>query len=294
MDRVYLDGRFVPADQACVPVTDRGLLFGDSVYEVIPAYGGRPFRLEQHLARLRRSLAAIRMSDPLDDARWRAIVEELCADADGEDRSVYLQITRGDQPTRAHRIPERVTPRVIAFAAPIATRDPRIAEQGIAAITRPDIRWARCDIKATTLLANVLAQAEALEKGAEDAIFLRDGQATEGTASNLFIVLDGLLITPPNGTCLLPGITRDLVLELARDAGIAHTEAAIAEADLRRAEEIWLTSSTREIAPVVRLDGEPVGEGRPGPHWRRMDALFQAAKERIRLAARARQESRNE
>ncbi len=288
MDKVYLNGRFLPAEQACVPITDRGLLFGDSVYEVIPAYGGLPFRLEQHLARLRRSLAAIRMHDPLDEARWREIIAELCADADGEDLSIYIQVTRGAYRRRAHRIPEPVEPTVIAFASPINARDPRIAEQGITAITLPDIRWTRCDIKATTLLPNILGQAEALESGADDAIFVRDGQAVEGTASNLFIVLDGLLITPPNSERLLPGITRDLVLELARDAGIAHAEAAIAETELRRAEEIWLTSSTREIAPVVQLDGQMVGDGRPGPHWRHMDALFQAAKERIRLAARNR------
>ncbi|HHI77562.1 MAG TPA: D-amino acid aminotransferase [Gammaproteobacteria bacterium] len=288
MDRVYLDGEFLPRDAACVPVTDRGLLFGDSVYEVIPAYGGVPFRLEQHLDRLERSLTAIRMSNPLTRAEWERVIGELCRDCGGADRSVYLQVTRGAYPTRAHRIPESVQPSVIAFTAPIPERDPRIPREGIAAITVPDIRWARCDIKATTLLPNILAQAEAVEKGAEDAIFLRDGLAMEGTASNLFIVLDGLLITPPNSHHTLPGITRDLVLELAREDGIPHAEAAIAEAELRRATEIWLTSSTREVAPVVRLDGEAVGAGRPGPLWQRMDALYQAAKERIRLAARDR------
>lgn len=285
MNKVYLNGRFVPAEQACVPITDRGLLFGDSVYEVIPAYGGQPFRLEQHLARLRRSLAAIRMEDPLDDTRWRAIIGELCTNAEADDLSIYIQITRGTYRTRVHRIPSTIESTVIAFASPITARDPRIAEQGIIAITLADIRWARCDIKATTLLPNVLAQAEALESGVDDAIFLRDGQALEGTASNLFIVLDGLLITPPNSERLLPGITRDLVLELAHDTGIAYAEAAITENELRRAEEIWLTSSTREIAPVVQLDDQAVGDGRPGPCWHHMDSLFQTAKEHIRLAA---------
>ncbi len=285
MDRVYLNGRFLPREEACVPVTDRGLLFGDSVYEVIPAYAGVPFRAEQHLDRLQRSLDAIRLRNPMSRPEWLEMIDALCSDCPTHDQSTYIQVTRGAYPTRAHRPPDPVKPTVIAFVTPIRERDPRIAREGIRVITMTDIRWHRCDIKTTNLLANVLAQAEALEKQADDAIFLRNGSAREGTASNLFIVLDGLLITPPNSDELLPGITRDLVLELAADAGIAHAEASISEEDLRRAEEIWLTSSMREIAPVVSLDGKPVGDGTPGPKWRYMDQLFQAAKQRIRLEA---------
>ncbi len=291
MERVFLNGRFVPREMACVPVTDRGLLFGDSVYEVIPAYGGVPFRLAQHLDRLGRSLAAIRLENPLSRAEWESMIGELCGDCGDLDRSIYIQVTRGAYPTRSHRIPAEVTPTVIAFSSAIPERDPRIARQGIRAITLPDIRWHRCDIKATTLLANMLAQAEAVEKGADDAIFIRDHLATEGTASNLFIAHEGQLATPPNSDQLLPGVTRDLVLELARDAGVPCREAAITEQDLHRAEEIWLTSSTRELAPVVRLNDEIVGDGSPGPLWQRMDQLFQAAKHRIRQRARARSEN---
>ncbi|RMG38557.1 MAG: D-amino acid aminotransferase [Gammaproteobacteria bacterium] len=291
MDRVYLNGRFVSREHACVPVTDRGLLFGDSVYEVIPAYGGVPFRLAQHLQRLERSLAAIRLDNPLSRSAWEAVIGELCGDGGGEDRSIYVQVTRGAYPTRNHRIPAEVTPTVIAFSSPIPQRDPRIAQKGIAVITTPDIRWHRCDIKATTLLANILAQAEAVEKGADDAIFVRDGLATEGTASNLFIVAENRLITPPKGDQLLPGITRDLVLELAKEAGVPYRETPITVDSLAQATEVWLTSSTREIAPVVRLDGRTVGDGRPGPLWRRMDRLFQQAKERLRQAARKRDET---
>ena len=286
MKKVYLNGQYVDADQACVPVTDRGLLFGDSVYEVIPAFAGVPFRAEQHLARLQRSLDAIRLPNPHSSQEWHDILSRLCSECPGSDHSIYLQITRGSYTKRTHKIPEGVTPTVIAFATPIAERDPSIALDGIKAITLPDIRWHHCDLKTTNLLANVLAQAEAADQGATDAILVRDGQALEGTASSLFIVLNGLLITPPDSDQLLPGVTRDLVLELAQDAKIPFAQATISEDDLKQASEIWLTSSTREIAPVVELNGEPVGDGKPGEHWRYMDQLYQAAKERIRLAAR--------
>lgn len=291
MERVFLNDRFLARDEACISVTDRGLLFGDSVYEVIPAYGGLPFRLTQHLDRLDRSLAAIRLPNPLPRAEWEAVVNQLCDDCHGTDSSIYLQVTRGAYPSRNHRIPDVTRPTVIAFASPIPPRDPRIASHGITAITVPDIRWHRCDIKATTLLANILAQAEAVEKGADDAIFVRDGLATEGTASNLFIVTGQILVTPPNSDRLLPGVTRDLVLELAAQAGISCREEPITEERLRQADEVWLTSSTREIAPVVRLDGHLLGDGRPGPFWQRMDRLFQKAKQEIREAAQAQRET---
>ena len=287
MNKVYLNGRFVERDQACLPITDRGLLFGDSVYEVIPAFGGAPFRAEQHLARLERSLRSIRMRNPHSIQEWFGILDQLCSDFPSQDHSIYLQVTRGSYPTRTHKIPDKVEPTVIAFATPMAERAPGIANEGIKVITLEDIRWQRCDVKATTLLPNVLAQAEAAEKGAIDAILVRQGQALEGTASNLFIVLEGLLITPPDSEKILPGVTRDLVLELARDANIPYAQASISEEDLKKATEIWLTSSTREISPVVELDGEPVGDGKPGEHWRYIDQLYQAAKQRIRLQAQA-------
>jgi len=287
LNKVYLNGRFVERDQACLPITDRGLLFGDSVYEVIPAFGGAPFRAEQHLARLDRSLRSIRMRNPHSIQEWFGILDQLCSDFPSQDHSIYLQVTRGSYPTRAHKIPDKVEPTVIAFATPMAERAPGIANEGIKVITLEDIRWQRCDVKATTLLPNVLAQAEAAEKGAIDAILVRQGQALEGTASNLFIVLEGLLITPPDSEKILPGVTRDLVLELARDANIPYAQASISEEDLKKATEIWLTSSTREISPVVELDGEPVGDGKPGEHWRYIDQLYQAAKQRIRLQAQA-------
>ena len=284
-DLVYLNGEYLPQARACVPLTDRGLLFGDSVYEVVPAYGGRPFRVSQHLARLDRSLAAIRMRNPLSHAQWRSVFERLTEPLRGRDHSIYLQVTRGAYPVRNHVIPSEVRANVFAFCMPIPPRDPVVAARGIRAVTLDDIRWHRCDIKATTLLANVLARAQAGDAGADEAILVRDGQVMEGTASNLFIVSNGLLITPPDSPELLPGVTRDLVLELAHEAGVPFAHATIGMAELGNADEVWLTSSTREIAAVVELNGRRVGDGAPGPMWQRMDDLYQACKERLRLGS---------
>ena len=282
MTTVYLNGRFLPPGQAMVPVLDRGFLFGDGVYEVIPAYGGRLFRLEEHLARLEDSLAAVRIRNPHDRAGWAALLTRLVADNGGGDQSVYLQVTRGADSKRDHAFPKGIAPTVFAMSTPMAPLPPGMAERGIAAITRDDYRWARCDIKAITLLANVLLRQEAVDAGAYETILLRDGHAIEGAASNLFIVEDGVILTPPKGPLLLPGITRDLVLELAAAHGQSAREAAIGEAQLRAADEIWLTSSTREIMPVTLLDGAPVNGGKPGPVWARMLAHYQAFKQGLR------------
>lgn len=273
----YLNGRYLPLEQACVPVLDRGFLFGDGVYEVIPAYGGRLFRLPQHLARLSRSLEAVRIPGPMAEGAWTALLEELVSRNGGGDLWVYLQVTRGAA-QRDHAFPAEAVPTVFAMAGPLKPPAAEVLEQGAAAVTRPDFRWGRCDIKAVTLLANVLMRQEAKEAGALEAILLRDGLALEGASSNLFVVENGLLSTPPKGPQILPGITRDLVLELARDDGLPVAEEAVPEARLRTAEEILLTSSTREIVAVTRLDGAPVGAGRPGPVYRRLRELFQAYK----------------
>ena len=279
----YLNGEYLPRDQACVPVTDRGLLFGDAVYEVVPAYGGIPFRVEHHLRRLDRSLAAIEMANPLDHDAWREVFAQLTAQLPGQDQSIYLQVTRGAYAKRHHVIPEEVHPNVFAWTSALPPQDRDKALHGMRVITLDDIRWHRCDIKATTLLANVLCRAQATREGADEVILIRDGAVLEGTASNLFIVSNGLLITPPDSDELLPGVTRDLVLELAREDGIPFAQASISMADLESADEVWMTSSTREVGAVVTLNGKPVGDGSPGPLWHRMDALFQACKERLRL-----------
>ncbi|MGD2082303.1 MAG: D-amino acid aminotransferase [Chromatiales bacterium] len=279
---VYLNGEFLPLERARVSVMDRGFLFGDGVYEVIPAYGGRLFRLDHHLRRLENSLAAIRMDSPLSDGQWETALQRLVSQYPGQDLGVYLQVTRGPAEKRDHAIPDSVHPTVFAMASPIDPPAPGLAERGVAAVTLDDIRWQLCHIKATTLLANVLLRQQARDEDAIEAILVRDGEVTEGAASNLFIVSEGLVLTPPKGPHLLPGITRDLILELAAEEGLPCAEARIGIRQLETADEIWLTSSTREVLPVTRLNGAPVGAGVPGPLWRCMSELYQAYKVRLR------------
>jgi D-alanine transaminase len=276
---VYLNGEYLPLNEAKVPVLDRGFLFGDGVYEVIPVYGGKPFRLDEHLRRLEQSLEGIGMSSPLSDAEWAAIFDRLTRGS--EDQQIYLQITRGVAPKRDHAIPTGIAPTVFVMCAPIAP----IPLAGIKAITVTDIRWDRCNIKAITLLANVLMRQEAVEKGASEAILVRDGHVLEGAASNVLIVKDGRLITPPKGDTILPGITRDLVLELAQAQGLPTEERHVSLSELRNADEIWMTSSTREILAVIELDGEPVSGGVPGPFWQTLQIAYQHYKQQLRAAA---------
>jgi D-alanine transaminase len=278
---VYLNGKFLPLAQAQVSVLDRGFLFGDGVYEVIPVYGRHFFRLELHLQRLEHSLRAIRLENPRSLDQWRCLLQELVAVNDGQDQALYLQVTRGPA-TRDHAFPERIEPTVFAMSNPLNPLPADIRTRGIAAITREDIRWKYCHIKAITLLANTLLRQDALEAGAQEALLLRDEQVTEGAASNIFIVHGGGLITPPQSAALLSGITRDLVLELAQKGRIPCREEVISARDLIQAEEIWVTSSTREIVPVTCLDGKAVGTGRPGPLWREMDKWYQAYKAEVR------------
>lgn len=279
-DTVYLNGRFLPVDEARISVLDRGFVFGDGVYEVIPVYGGRLFRLEAHLERLDHSLAGIRFANPLPRDAWQALLEQLVERNGGGDQSLYLQVTRGPAP-REHAFPARVTPTVFAMSDPLGPIPERL-RQGAAAITVEDIRWRLCHIKAITLLPNVLLRQQAIDRGAVEAIMLRDGEVTEGAASNVFMVRDGAVVTPPKSNLLLPGITRDLVVELCAANGIPIAETGVPEARLRNADEVWLTSSTKEVLPVVRLDEAPVGDGVPGPVWQRVIALYQAYKDAFR------------
>lgn len=276
--RVYLNGEYLPLDQAKVSVMDRGFLFGDGVYEVIPVYGGKPLRLAEHLDRLDASLAGIGMLSPLDREAWSTIFQQLISGP--EDQSIYLQVTRGYAPKRDHAFPAVIKPTVFVMCNPIAA----IPASGVAAITLDDTRWQLCNIKAITLLANVLLRQEAVENGAAEALLVRDGHVLEGSASNVFILLNGMLITPPKGHELLPGITRDLVLELAGRHAIPFEERPIRMDELRSAQEVWVTSSTREVLPVISLDGQTVGNGQPGALWERMNALYQDYKIELRHA----------
>ena len=282
MPKVFLNGSFVARESACISVMDRGFLFGDGVYEVIPVYGRTPFRLGQHLKRLSSSLQQIRLNNPYGHNDWTAILQTLIDQYPGRDQSLYLQITRGADSKRDHRFPDNVTPTVFAMTTLSDGSSGQATATGVRAITLKDIRWEYCNIKAITLLPNVLLRQQATEAGAGEAILLRDGWATEGSASNLFIVHNGLLLTPPTGPRLLPGITRDLVLELAVANAIPFREADVAEQQLRVAAEIWLTSSTREIMPVTDLDGVPVGNGLPGVLFQRMMSLYQNYKNAVR------------
>jgi D-alanine transaminase len=278
----YLNGRFLPLEEAQVPVLDRGFLFGDGVYEVIPVYGGRLFRLPHHLKRLQNSLAGLRMANPLSGTEWETVLAELVNRNAGSDQAVYLQITRGVAPKRDHAFPTGIHPTVFAMSNAVTVSRDTAAEQGIRAITLDDIRWSLCNIKAITLLPNVLMRQQAIEAETAEAILINNDRAIEGAASNLFIVRNGLLITPPKSNALLPGITRDLVLELAANHSIPFREADIPASDLYSSDEIWLTSSTREISPVIQLNSTTVGSGKPGPLWHRMIVLYHEYTDAVR------------
>jgi len=274
MPIVYLNGDYVPLEEARVSVLDRGFTFGDGVYEVFLVYRKQIFRFEEHMQRLDNSLAAIHMKNPLTREKWREILMTLVNGHPAADQSLYLQITRGVS-ARDHAIALATTPTIFAMNKPLPQQD---FTRGISAITLEDIRWKFCHIKAITLLPSVLLRHQATLAGATEAILLRDGMVTEGAASNVFIVHDGVIKTPPKDGSLLPGITRDLVLELLVDAGIPCAETRFGREDLMAAKEVWITSSTWEIVPVIRLDDRPVGDGKPGPHWQRVFEIYQRFK----------------
>lgn len=274
---VYLNGRYMPLEQACISPLDRGFLFADGVYEVIPSYGGVPFLLDAHLDRLGRSLAAIRLADPLPGPLWRQMLERLLIENPGGDRSIYVQVTRGAAP-RDHAFPAGTPATVFATVSPITQPGPALAETGVAVVTMQDQRWGRCDIKSVALLANVLARQRAVDDNAVEAILLRDGLLTEGAASNVFVVRNGAVSTPPVTSAILPGITRAFLLDLLRAGGRVCHEESVPEAALRAADEIWLTSSTREVLPVTRIDGQAVGDGHPGTVWREARDLYRKAR----------------
>ncbi len=284
----WLDGAFLPLAEARVSVFDRGFLFGDGVYEIVPAYSRRPFRLDEHLRRLQYSLDGIRLANPMTPDAWRDLLNGLIARQNFDDQSLYIQVTRGapaeGQPLRDHAFPAVARPTVFVYAQPLRTATAEQKAAGVCAVTAPDPRWQRCDIKAISLLANVLMRQQAVDAGCAETILLRDGFLAEGAASNIFVVADGLLLTPPPSPHMLTGITYDVVLELAAAHAIPHAVRPVSEAELRAADEIWMTSSTREIMAVVRLDGAVVGAGVPGPAARRMDACYQQFKRDVMRA----------
>jgi D-alanine transaminase len=276
-DKVYLNGEYLPLSEAKVSVLDRGFLFGDGVYEVIPVYAGRLFRLEDHVVRLNNSLAGIRLPLSYSVADWQAIFQPMLDSS--KDQYIYLQVTRGYAAKRDHGFPEQIVPTVFAMCSEIKPFAGRV--NGIKAVTLDDTRWQMCNIKAITLLANLLLRQEALDKDCAEALLVKDGYVTEGAASNLFAVIDGVLVTPAKNHEILPGITRDVILELAAANNVAYREDVITLEQLKAASEVWVTSSTREIVPVIELDGVAVGEAKPGPVWHTVDNLLQTYKKSL-------------
>jgi D-alanine transaminase len=271
---IYLNGDFMPLEEARISVLDRGFIFGDGVYEVIPVYSRKPFRLAEHLLRLRHSLDGIRLPNPHSDDEWTGLVEQIIARNESDDQYLYLHITRGVA-KRDHAFPKDVLPTVFIMSNPLLAPPKELLTTGVAAITTGDNRWLRCDIKAISLLPNVLLRQMAIDAGAVETVLLRDGFMTEGAASNIFVVRNETLLAPPKNNLMLPGITYDVVLELAAAHNIAYQVRAVSEYEVRTAQELLLTSSTKEIMPITHLDGKPVGDGKPGSMFALLYQLYQ-------------------
>ena len=283
---IYLNGKFIPIEEAVIPVLDRGFIFGDGVYEVIPVYSRLPFRVGGHLERLQASLDSIRLDNPHTESEWRQLLASLIERNEPEDQSLYLQITRGVA-KRDHAFPENTIPTVFIMSNPLLPPTSDQIENGVSAITAPDNRWSRCDVKSTALLPNVLLRQLAVDAGCTETLLLRDGLLTEGSATNAFVIRDGIILTPPKSNLMLPGITYDLVLELAAANDVAYAVRNIAEAELISADEIWITSSSKEVLPVTTLNGNLVGSGHPGPVFKRMHGLYQDYKVQVMRTATA-------
>ena len=280
----HFNGELLPLDEIRVSPLDRGFIFGDGVYEVIPAYGGRLLRAREHFSRLQRSMDEIRLANPHTVDGWIHAVDRPLAHHPGN-QAVYIQGTRGVPPKRDHVIPKGLSPTVFMMATPLSTPSPEMVEKGVACVTAKDFRWEKCHIKSTSLLGNVLARQVSADAGATETILFRDGFLTEAAASNVFVVKGGKVAAAPQDNHILLGITYELLTELAREGRLDFAIRPIPEAEVRAADEIWLSSSTKEVLAVTTLDGKPVGAGVPGPVFRRMHALFQEYKAKLAAAA---------
>lgn len=280
----YYDGQFMPLEEVKIPVLDRGFIFGDGVYEVIPVYDRRAFRLDGHLARLRRSLAEIRITNPHSDEAWAQLIQDLINRQPNEQQAIYLQVTRGVA-KRDHAFPKDTPPTVFMMSNPLTTPAVDQVQHGVSAVTLTDNRWFRCDIKTTALLANVLLKQDAVDAGGSEAVLFRDGYLTEGTSSNIFAVKNGTIHTPPKSHLLLPGITYDVIVDLARIGDIPLEQRDVSAKEVRTADELWLTSSMREVLAITTLDNTPVGNGAPGPIFKRIHQLYQEHKRAHKRAA---------
>lgn len=286
MSMVFLNGKVLPIEEAKVPVLDRGFIFGDGVYEVVPVYSRVAFRIEEHLARLERSLEAIGIRNPLSRVQWRDVIYRIVDAQSFDDQGVYFQVTRGVA-KRDHAFPKGdVEPTVFVMSNPLVPPPADQVEKGGRAISAEDYRWLRCDIKSISLLGNCLLRQLSAEANATETILFRDGKLTEASSSNVFIVKGGTVFSPPKSNLILPGITYDVVLELAQANGVALQLSDVTEAEVRGADEVWVTSSSKEVFPIVELDGRTVGDGRPGPAFRRMYQLYQDFKRKVMRAGK--------
>jgi D-alanine transaminase len=277
----HFNGELAPLDRISISPLDRGFIFGDGVYEVIPVYEGTMLRGREHFERLQRSMDEVRLANPHSVDEWLAITQQLLAHHPGN-QSVYIQVTRGVPPKRDHVMPKDLKPTVFMMVQPLASPPREAIENGVACITHEDFRWTKCHIKSTSLLGNILARQLSADVGATETILLRDGMVTEASSSNVFVVKDGVVAAPPHDNLILLGITYDLVTRLAAEGAVRLEIRPIPEAELRSADEVWLTSSTKEVLAVTTLDGKPVGSGKPGPVFRRMHALYQDHKAHLR------------
>jgi len=280
------NGALLPLEEIAISPLDRGFVFGDGVYEVIPAYNGAMLCAREHFQRLQRSMDEIRLANPYTIEEWIALAERLLAHHPGN-QSLYLQVTRGVPPKRDHVMPKGLRPTVFMMCQPLASPTQEQVENGVACITARDFRWEKCNIKSTSLLGNVIARQMAADAGAVECVLLRDGWLTEASASNVFAVKGATVLAPPMDNLILLGITYQLLVELARAGDVKLEIRKVSEAEVRAADELWLSSSTKEVLAITALDGKPVGDGRPGPLFRRMHALYQEAKAKIGKPAKA-------
>ncbi|HVF64036.1 MAG TPA: D-amino acid aminotransferase [Casimicrobiaceae bacterium] len=274
---VYLNGSFVALSDAKVSVLDRGFIYGDGAYELVPVYARAPFRMPHHLARLARTLEGIRLDNPCTAQRWGELIAELVGKQPFDDQAVYLQVTRGVA-KRDHSFPQGVAPTVFMMSNPLALPTRAQVERGVAVVTADDNRWQRCDLKTISLLGNVLMRQLATDAGAVETVMFRDGWLTEASSSNVLIVVDGTIVAPPKDHQILPGITYDAAAEFAREAQLPFEIRRVSRGEAMAADEMWLSSSTKEVLAITTVDGRPFGGGSPGPMFRRVYALFQARK----------------
>jgi len=282
---VFLNGKLLPLEEAKIPVLDRGFIFGDGVYELVPVYTRVPFRLDEHLARLERSLGETRIRNPYSRAQWREIIFRLVDAQPFEDQGVYFQVTRGVA-KRDHAFPKSAEPTVFMMSNPLVNPPCEQVEKGAAAVSAEDYRWQRCDIKSISLIGNCLLRQLSAESGGAETILFRGGKLTEASASNVFAVKRGVIVSPAKDHLILPGITYDVIAELARANGMPIEFRDVLEAEVRAADELWVTSSSKEVLAIVELDGRPIGEGVPGPVFRRMYQLYQDFKHKVMRAGK--------